>query len=396
MVTAGRSGRLPARIVDAVRRREWGFPEFFVLSQSVLPALLYIPGTQPVRVLIRIAPFLLSLVALAWYCRSKSRIRLNPPAQKWLLICLGYLALMIVVHPGTNSLLSGLAQTMLYLSVLAPVFWAARLKYTPERVQRLLFIILVCSGVNSLVGVLQVYDPGRWMPQDISTVAKNVEGGLDSLSFSLPNGTRILRPPGLTDTPGGVCGPAATAVVLGLIIFFSQVSARKKAVALASASLGCAAVFMSHVRTSLLVACGAVLVYIVILAMQRQMRKAALLLVVAVVVLTGSFLWAVSFAGESVQERFLTLSAADPVTTYYTAGRGGQLQYAFDTMIFDYPAGAGLGRWGMMRYYFGDPNNPNSPPIWAELQPNAWILDGGIVLLLFYPVALFVTSLDQF
>jgi hypothetical protein len=49
----------------------------------------------------------------------------------------------------------------------------------------------------------------------------------------------------------------------------------------------------------------------------------------------------------------------------------------------------------MMRYYFGDDNNPESPPIWAELQTNAWILDGGLVLLLFYLVALISTTANQ-
>lgn len=393
-MTAG-NARFPARIVDAVRRKEWGFPEFFVLSQSVLPALLYIPGTQSIRVVIRVAPFLLSLLGLAWYCRSRSRSRVSPPAQKWLLICLGYLVLMIFVHPGTNSLLSGLAQTMLYLSVLAPLFWATRLRYTPERIQRLLFIVLVCSGVNSLVGVLQVYDPGTWLPVDFSSIVKSQEGYLQSLTYIRPDGSQVVRPPGLSDSPGAVCGPAATAIVLGLIIFFSPVSVQKRAIALASASLGFAAVFMSHVRSSLLVACGAILVYIGLLVMQRQVRKAALMSIVGVLLVTGSFLWAVALGGEAVDDRFTTLFESDPVSVYNETGRGGQIQYAFETEIFDYPAGAGLGRWGMMRYYFGDPSNPNSPPLWAELQPNAWILDGGIVLLLFYPIALFVTTWDQ-
>ena len=42
--------------------------------------------------------------------------------------------------------------------------------------------------------------------------------------------------------------------------------------------------------------------------------------------------------------------------------------------------GAGLGRWGMMRYYFGNPWSRHSAALWAELQFPAWILDGGIIL----------------
>ena len=47
-----------------------------------------------------------------------------------------------------------------------------------------------------------------------------------------------------------------------------------------------------------------------------------------------------------------------------------------------------------MRHYFGDPGNLNSPPIWAEVQFRAWILDGGFVLMLLYSAAL-IASLRQ-
>jgi hypothetical protein len=45
----------------------------------------------------------------------------------------------------------------------------------------------------------------------------------------------------------------------------------------------------------------------------------------------------------------------------------------------------------MMRHYFGDAGNLNSPPIWAEVQWPAWILDGGFILLLLYTAALIVS-----
>jgi hypothetical protein len=96
--------------------------------------------------------------------------------------------------------------------------------------------------------------------------------------------------------------------------------------------------------------------------------------------------------GSTVVERFSTLLEGDPTSVYYNAGRGSQLEDAFANMLADYPFGAGLGRWGMMLGYFGDPSNLQSPPIWAELQPNAWILDGGCVLLGLYVWALVVTA----
>src|SRR5438105_13444229 len=95
----------------------WGFPEWFILSQLALPCVLFLPGTQTFRVPIRIAPFAISLAALLWWYFAKlpKRNRLHP-AYRWLLPALVYLGLMIL-HPAANSLLAGLAQAMLYVSV---------------------------------------------------------------------------------------------------------------------------------------------------------------------------------------------------------------------------------------------------------------------------------------
>ena len=43
-----------------------GFAEFFVISQTALPALLYLPGSQAVRLPIRVGAFAISLVAFGW------------------------------------------------------------------------------------------------------------------------------------------------------------------------------------------------------------------------------------------------------------------------------------------------------------------------------------------
>ena len=41
----------------------WGSAEFFVIAQTALPAVLYLPGTQPFRLYLRIAAFALSHTA---------------------------------------------------------------------------------------------------------------------------------------------------------------------------------------------------------------------------------------------------------------------------------------------------------------------------------------------
>src|SRR5262245_12858994 len=150
------------------RRMRWNFAEWFVLSQTFIPALLYLPGSQPFRVPIRMACYGITLAALVYFWRTRSGLRLHP-AVPWLALSIAYLALMMA-HPTTNSLASGLAQIGIYLSVLAPVIWAPRLVESPERLERLLWLLLISNGVSAIVVVLQVYDTDRWMSVEFSSV----------------------------------------------------------------------------------------------------------------------------------------------------------------------------------------------------------------------------------
>ena len=51
----------------APARIPWGFAEVFIVSQTALPALLYLPGSQAFRLPIRFSAFAISLAAFAWY-----------------------------------------------------------------------------------------------------------------------------------------------------------------------------------------------------------------------------------------------------------------------------------------------------------------------------------------
>ena len=37
-----------------------------------------------------------------------------------------------------------------------------------------------------------------------------------------------------------------------------------------------------------------------------------------------------------------------------------------------------------------DPDDPENPPLWAEIQWPGWLFDGGVALLIAYPVAIFI------
>jgi hypothetical protein len=362
------------------RVERWGFVEWFVVSQTAFPALLYLPGTQPLRVPIRIAAFAISFAALGlWLLQGRHTLQ-SHPSRPWLVGVVVWLAMM-VFHPSTNTLVAGLAQTGLYLSICAPLFWAPDMVRTTRQLRRLLAIWLVCNGINACVGVLQVYDPDRWLPNEYSTIVQ-ARGG--PLTYTGVNGLQVVRPPGLSDVPGAVCAPAAAATVLGVIFCLdSKLAAWRRVASFGFAFAGACAIYLSHVRSSLIVLAGSLLAYGAILVLQRRRQKAAAIFALTASVIGGGLLFAVMLGGIQVFERFALLFAEDPSKTYY-ASRGNMVDQAVRVLLIEYPLGAGLGRWGMMRAYFGDEHNVESPMIWAEVQWPAWILDGGMVLLVLY------------
>lgn len=370
----------------SMMQERWGPLEIFVISQVVLPALLYLPGTQAFRVPIRVSAYGISLAALAYWVLQARKRNSPHPSRGWLIAAIAFVVIQIF-HPTTNSLLAGIAQSLLYLAVVAPIFWVSDMIRSKRQVWRLLAILLVCNGVNSVVGILQVYDPDRWLPKEFTQVYANKAGG--PLGYIGPDGKKVIRPPGLSDNPGGVCGPAVVAGMLGLV-FGTQpgVVSWRRLAALGFAFAGTAAIYLTHVRSSLIVLVVSVLIYAALLVVQRQRRRATALLTIACGGLAGALAFAVLLGGEQVTKRFVSLIDEDARTVYYRSGRGGMVEHAFNVLIYEYPLGAGLGRWGIIRNYFGDESNRNSPMIWAEVQWPAWIIDGGVILLVLYTFAL--------
>src|SRR6185436_14664008 len=236
------AGAAPARI-------PWGFAELFILSQTVLPAILILPGTQGMRLPIRASAFLLPLAAFVWW-NINSEINVRPSrAQSWFFAVMFLLSVMLF-HTQTPSFVGGLAHLAVYFAVMTPLFWATAFVKSPEHLARIRLLPLVCSGINAIVGVLHVYDPQRWMPAEFSRVA--LSGlGLGPVSYVGPNGRVIVRPPGLFDTPGSVAGPAAYAALLGLVFAVSAIPAWKRLLSLLFAGAGLAAIYLSQVRISL-------------------------------------------------------------------------------------------------------------------------------------------------
>ena len=383
-----------AALAGAVKvRAPWGFPEFFVISQTAIPALLYLPGSQQFRLYIRIASFALSFATLLWWATASAKTSRPHRAQPWIVGSMAYVVVMLL-HPLTSSTLAGLAQFVLYLSVIAPIFWARSFVRTPEHLARLMALLLICNGLNALVGVLQVYDPARWMPPEMSRIMSESLYGLGTVTYRGPDGRLIVRPPGLFDTPGAVAGPGMYAALLGLVFASSAIAWWKRLASVAASFAGIAAIYLSQVRVSLVVAILMFAAYFSVLMAQERKSRAMVFGGVAAAIVVGTFSFALMLGGESIAERTFTLLAQDPVALY-AGSRGGQLSYTFGEILQQYPMGAGLGRWGMIGVYFGTAATSRVEQLWVEIQVAGWAIDGGLVLLILSVGALVVTLASE-
>jgi len=255
-------------------------------------------------------------------------------------------------------------------------------------------LLLICNGLNAVVGVLQVYDPARWMPPEMSRVMTETVYGLGTVTYRGADGRLIVRPPGLFDTPGAVAGPGMYAALLGLVFATSAIAFWKRLAAIAAAFAGIAAIYLSQVRVSLIVAVLMLITYASLLSVHGRKARATLFVGAAVAIVVSTFVFALTLGGQSIAERTFTLFAQDPLALY-AGSRGGQLTYTFGELLQNYPMGAGLGRWGMIAVYFATAR-PDVQPLWVEIQVAGWAIDGGFALLLLYVGAIVVTLVSEF
>jgi len=387
--------QLTANLPDSTKPRSstWGLPEWFAVSQMAGPALLYLPWSHAIRVPLRVGVFAFSLFGLVWCLRSSRVTRIHPA---WILLVSAavYMTLMIF-HPFTNTTMAGLAQIGMHLAIAAPLFWAPYYFLGDyKRLARVLTILWVFNCASVLVGILQIRDPETWLPADFNSLMKSLTKAnnqdISMYQYKAADGRLAIRPPGLGDSPGAVCGAGMFVAILGLAYLGLPVSKSRKLLGILMGMAGVVVIFLTHVRSALVVVVGCAVIYSIILVAQGRFRTALTLALLMALCGFYSLLYAGSLGGQSTINRFATLVDDDPSNVYERSGRMGMVIGAFDTLLVDYPLGAGLGRWGMMRTYFGDETNSDSPPMWAEVQFPAWVLDGGFVLLSLYVIALAV------
>src|SRR5258708_10519732 len=202
-------------IESAARRESWGWVEVFVLIQSLSTALLFLPDSQQYRFIIRALPYGSSLaLALYYYNKSKGRVMLLPGGG-WLAAALVLLGLNLL-HPAT-VVPTGLAQFVFQLSIAAPVLWVSAQVRTVGRLERILKLLFFSSAASAAVGLGQVFYPKIFMPEFSSLALSMNPEVVRSLTYVGTNGQQIVRPPGLTDVPGGSAIGGLIAALLGII-----------------------------------------------------------------------------------------------------------------------------------------------------------------------------------
>jgi hypothetical protein len=363
----------------------WGWLELFVLTQVFWGILLFLPGSQGYRTAIRAFPYVASLAALAG-CVRAGGTNVAVPGARWIIAAI-VLLVANLLHEET-WLMSGIAQVVFQVAIAAPVFWAARTWITERRLERLMLLILGANFLSTALGLLQVYYPETFLPPQFSALALKFNPEFVTEMSYVGTGDRlIVRPPGLTDMPGGASISGTITALLGFAFALRPSQPRFwKMVYFAAAAIAITVVYLTQVRSMLLMIPGCMAVMALIKLRQGRILQSGWMAASAGALVFGGFLWAVTLGGDLVEERYRGIVDSGVVKTYQE-NRGLFLAHTVNDLAFEYPFGAGLGRWGMMTAYFGE-ENWRHPALYAELQLTGWLYDGGLLMWVFYPAAL--------
>lgn len=365
----------------------------FLGAQFLWGALLFVPGAQAYRPIIRALPYALSAGLFVVYVMRVVRGR-SPSGSVLLTFALGLLAANLM-HP-TSQIGAGVAQCIFQAAIAAPMFWGWKAVDSAAQLRRLLVITFVFNTIGAALGVLQVYFPKQFMPPELSSLGSRMNDMyIESLTYVGADGERIIRPPGLSDQPGGAATAGALTVVLGAGLSIGASTNIGRTLTLGAAAVGLAAIYLTQVRSLLLMSVGALAVMAVMLFRRGQVVVAGRIALSAGVLVIVAFFWARSLGGESVQERFIGITQQGAMRTYQE-NRGGFVSATFGDLLDKYPWGAGLGRWGMMQIYFANPDKVESAPIYVEIQLTGWLLDGGVPMWVLYGGAVLMSLLAAY
>jgi len=365
------------------RRRieiDWVFA--FACAQLFCSLALLVPPLDNLRIAWRMGSFGSSLAMLYFLPRRGTYHPAALPALAAMLI-----VALSLLHPTTNTPLAGLAQVMLYAAIFAPLFWVSGVPVTYTSVRRVMLLLWGFGLLSATVGVIQTYFPGTLEMPISSSIRAQGEWYVEDLKIELANGIRVFRPMGLTDAPGGAAEGATAAILFSLALLVTDRRTWMKALCVFGVCIGMFCLYLCQVRVMLIstLICSITFATLLLLRGQtRQFLQITTLLAGGVVL---GFAWAVAIGGDAVTARIESLFADKPSEVYYQ-NRGRFLDQTVNELLPQYPLGAGLARWGMMNFYFGNNSNPDTKMIWAEIMWTGWLLDGGVPLVIAYFAAI--------
>jgi hypothetical protein len=368
-----------------LKRDEWNWVHNFMLIQFIFQLLLLVPGIGAARTAVRVGSFGLSLYLLTM--RDEGRVDYPVRFSAYGILLVLFLSLCFSFN--LNSVPAGLGQIVMYLSIIGPLFWAAKLPLSAQGFRNLLTLLWAFQAISSVFGLLQTYFPAQFQFQ-ISSVYDN-NPNLEGLKIVLENGVSIYRPSGLTDQPGGAALAGFYTVLFGMAFFLEGKSKYLSKLGLASTFIGFFCIYMSQIRNILIATCLCISCLLLVLAFTRNFKRVVTLIGAIQPMILGTFAWAVAIGGTKTLDRITSLFAGS-AEDVYRQNRGHFLEDTINVLLPKYPWGAGLGRWGMMNAYFGKNGNPLTDQLWVEIQWTGWLLDGGIPLIFAYTSALVFAS----
>ena len=364
-----------------------------MLAQWLCSVIIMLPHAQALRFAMRALPYA-GNIALFFACFERLPSWSRFPGTTWLAFVFALL-LAELFHPDT-ALIPGCGQVIFCTSIFLPAFWGGKAIRDTRRLDRVLYLIFFFSATSALVGFVQA-KYGLLMPAEYSSVMLQMDPNkVRELTYSVANGQTYTRPPGLSDLPGGACGAAAYTVLLGTALAVGLRRFGVKSIAyLGIVALAAVTLYLTQVRTMLISA----VLGLTIIAWAVTLHSPAYgarTVGVGVALFVGAFIYAVAIGGKSVSDRVTTLTSTSP-TEAYQSNRGRFLHNTVDELLPDYPFGAGLGRWGMVRTYASRYiQDTDPPPIYVEIQPTGWLLDGGFLMWVFYGGAILSSLLYSY
>ena len=314
--------------------------------------------------------------------RARWRWGWRYPARGWLIFC-GFWLVLLQLHPNNYSMLTAAGQAALYISVFSPAFWIPKVVNDTRQLGRVMALVFGCNALSVLMGIGQFYRPETFNPPVIPAL-NNVWSG-DDLRYVTADGRKILRPCGLTDTPGGASSAGAVSALLGLSWALCPIGVWKRLAAVGLAFLGVAIIYFTSVRVMMVMLVISLAALVLLLFLIRQAGKAVLLASGAAGLLLGAMAWTVSNVGTLVIDRFFTVFATVGTVNYSMQSRGRYVEDGLLTLL-QYPLGYGLGWYGQIYGLFSIPNKMS--PVFCEVMVQSWAYDGGLPFFVAYVCAI--------